>query len=88
MSSPRIDALINAAEEEFANAGFDAASLRKIMRAAGSDPGAIHYHFGGCDALAVPSWTASSRRSMPAGSSSSIKPPPQANQPSRNWLTP
>ena len=70
MSSPRIDALINAAEEEFANAGFDAASLRKIMRAAGADPGAIHYHFGGCDALAVPSWTASSRRSTPADCSS------------------
>ena len=52
MSSPRIDALINAAADEFANAGFDAASLRKIMRAAGADPGAIHYHFGGRDALA------------------------------------
>ena len=52
MTSPRVDALLDAAEVEFADAGFDAGSLRRIMRAAGSDPGAIHYHFGGRAALA------------------------------------
>jgi AcrR family transcriptional regulator len=52
VSAGRVDALIEAAEAAFADAGFDAASLRKIMRDAGSDPGAIHYHFGGREALA------------------------------------
>ena len=47
MSSPKVEALLDAAEAEFAEAGFDTASLRKIMRAATADPGAIHYHFGG-----------------------------------------
>lgn len=52
MSTSRVDALIEAAEMEFAQTGFDAASLRKIMRRAGTDPGSIHYHFGGREALA------------------------------------
>lgn len=52
MTSSRVDALLDAAEAEFADAGFGRGSLRKIMRAAGADPGAIHYHFGGREALA------------------------------------
>jgi AcrR family transcriptional regulator len=52
VSATRVDALIDAAETEFAEAGFEAASLRKIMRDAGVDPGAIHYHFGDREALA------------------------------------
>jgi AcrR family transcriptional regulator len=52
VTSARIDALLDAAEAEFADAGIDAASLRRIMRTAGTDPGAVHYHFGGREALA------------------------------------
>jgi AcrR family transcriptional regulator len=47
------DALLDAAEVEFAVAGIESGSLRKIMREAGVDPGAIHYHFGNRDALAA-----------------------------------
>lgn len=47
-----MEALLDAAEAEFAESGFDTASLRKIMRAASADPGSIHYHFGGRAALA------------------------------------
>ena len=52
MTRQRVDALLNAAEAEFAAVGFDTGSLRRIMRAAGTDPGAVHYHFGGRAALA------------------------------------
>ncbi len=45
-------ALLDAAEAQFADEGFKRASLRAVMRAAGADPGAIHYHFGGRPALA------------------------------------
>ncbi len=47
------EALVDAAEELFASEGFESASLRAVMRAAGSDPGAIHYHFGGRRELAA-----------------------------------
>lgn len=53
MTSPRVDALLDAAEAEFASAGIESGSLRKIMREAGADPGAVHYHFGGRQALAA-----------------------------------
>ena len=52
MTSERAEALLDAAEAEFAHVGFDKGSLRQIMRAAGTDPGAVHYHFGGRTALA------------------------------------
>lgn len=52
MTSERVDALLDAAEAEFAEAGFVTGSLRRIMRTAGTDPGAVHYHFGGRAALA------------------------------------
>jgi AcrR family transcriptional regulator len=52
MTSQTVDALLDAAEAEFADAGFESGSLRKIMRDAGADPGAVHYHFGGREALA------------------------------------
>lgn len=45
-------ALVDAAEERFALDGFAGASLRAVMRAAGADPGSIHYHFGGRPTLA------------------------------------
>jgi AcrR family transcriptional regulator len=48
----KVGALLDAAEEEFADVGIETGSLRKIMRAAGADPGAVHYHFGGRQALA------------------------------------
>lgn len=46
-------ALVDAAEARFAADGFEAASLRAVMRAAGADPGSVHYHFGGRPALAA-----------------------------------
>ena len=46
-------ALIDAAEGLFAIDGFERASLRAVMRAAGADPGSVHYHFGGRPALAA-----------------------------------
>ncbi|MEZ5411088.1 MAG: TetR family transcriptional regulator [Acidimicrobiales bacterium] len=51
MTGQRLDALLDAAEAEFADAGFATGSLRRIMREAGTDPGAVHYHFGGRAAL-------------------------------------
>lgn len=51
--SETVVALLDAAEAEFAGAGIDVGSLRKIMREAGADPGAVHYHFGGRRALAT-----------------------------------
>ncbi|MDH3302846.1 MAG: TetR family transcriptional regulator [Acidimicrobiia bacterium] len=53
MTSPRVDALLDAAEAEFAEAGFQTGSLRRIMRSAGADSGAVHYHFGGRKELAT-----------------------------------
>jgi AcrR family transcriptional regulator len=53
VTSPKVGALLDAAEAEFASAGIEAGSLRQIMREAGADPGAIHYHFGGREALAA-----------------------------------
>lgn len=53
MASLTVDALLDAAEIEFANTGIETASLRRIMREAGTDPGAVHYHFGGREALAA-----------------------------------
>ena len=46
-------ALVDAAEDLFAADGFERASLRAVMRTAGADPGAVHYHFGGRPALAA-----------------------------------
>ncbi len=45
--------MVDAAEELFAADGFEAASLRAVMRAADADPGSVHYHFGGREALAA-----------------------------------
>jgi AcrR family transcriptional regulator len=53
VTSSKVDALLGAAEAEFASAGIESGSLRKIMREAGADPGAVHYHFGGRQALAA-----------------------------------
>ncbi|MGB3187679.1 MAG: TetR/AcrR family transcriptional regulator [Ornithinimicrobium sp.] len=53
MTSPKVDALLDAAEAEFASAGIESGSLRQIMRRAGADPGAVHYHFGRREALAT-----------------------------------
>jgi AcrR family transcriptional regulator len=53
VASSKVEALLDAAEAEFASEGIDGGSLRKIMRRAGADPGAVHYHFGGREALAA-----------------------------------
>lgn len=55
VASPRAGAaalLLDAAEERFALDGIGRASLRAVMRDAGTDPGAVHYHFNGREALA------------------------------------
>ena len=46
-------ALLDAAEAAFAEQGIDAASLRSIMRSAGANPAAVHYHYGSRDELAA-----------------------------------
>lgn len=46
-------ALLDAAESEFAEQGYGQASLRAIMRRAGTDPGAVHYHFADRAGLAA-----------------------------------
>lgn len=45
------EALLDAAEHVFARDGFAGASLREIMRDAGTNPAAAHYHFGGKNGL-------------------------------------
>jgi AcrR family transcriptional regulator len=52
MANSKVDALLDAAEAEFASAGTESGSLRMIMREAGADPAAVHHHFGGRPALA------------------------------------
>lgn len=47
-----VQALVDSAEDRFAAHGIEHASLREIMRLAGTDPGSIHYHFGGRESLA------------------------------------
>lgn len=49
--SSTASALLDAAEIEFATTGVDGASLRSIMRAAGANTAAIHYHYGSREAL-------------------------------------
>lgn len=46
------DALLDAAEATFAAHGIDGGSLRAIMRDAGANPAAVHYHFGSRETLA------------------------------------
>lgn len=44
--------LLDAAEAAFGEHGIDNVSLRAIMRAAGANPAAVHYHFGSRQGLA------------------------------------
>jgi len=43
--------ILDAAEQLFANQGFAATSLRTIIRAAGVNTAAVHYHFGSREGL-------------------------------------
>ena len=45
------DLLLTTAERLFAERGVDAASLRAVMGAAGTNVAAVHYHFGSKDGL-------------------------------------
>lgn len=45
-------ALLDAAEVAFADEGVDKVSLRAIMRSAGANTAAVHYHYGSRDELA------------------------------------
>ncbi len=47
------DALLDAAEVAFAEHGVDGASLRSIMRDAGANAAAVHYHYGSREQLAA-----------------------------------
>lgn len=49
--SPTKDSLLNAAEQVFAEAGFDGASVRAITGRARANLGAVTYHFGSKAAL-------------------------------------
>lgn len=46
-------AIVKAAREEFARAGYDAVSMRAIARAAGVDPALLHHYWEGKPALFV-----------------------------------
>ena len=50
-SPPTRDALLDAAEELFAERGFDGTSLRAVTRYAGANLAAVHYHFGSKEEL-------------------------------------
>lgn len=52
MTESTAHALLDAAEAAFAREGVEHVSLRAIMRAAGANPAAVHYHFGSREALA------------------------------------
>src|SRR5512141_961059 len=43
--------ILDAAEQEFADRGFGAASLRQIIARAGVNAAAVHYHFGSKEEL-------------------------------------
>ncbi len=43
--------ILDAAEELFAQQGFDATSIRAVTRHAGMNPAAVHYHFGSKEVL-------------------------------------
>jgi len=43
--------ILDAAEELFAQQGFDATSIRAVTRHAGLNPAAVHYHFGSKEVL-------------------------------------
>jgi len=45
--------IISAANQVFAEKGYDAMTLREISREAQAGPGLVHYYFGGKDALLV-----------------------------------
>src|SRR6187402_2480935 len=47
------ETLLNAAEQLFSEQGIEGTSVRDITRAAGANLGAINYHFGSKDRLAL-----------------------------------
>ena len=51
MTASTRDRLIDAGERQFAEQGFEAASIRAITREAGVNVAAAHYHFGSKEAL-------------------------------------
>ncbi|HSG82026.1 MAG TPA: helix-turn-helix domain-containing protein, partial [Gemmatimonadota bacterium] len=49
--TPTAEALLRAAHHLFARFGYDGTSVRAITREAGSNLGAVTYHFGSKEAL-------------------------------------
>jgi len=49
--APTKEVILNAAEQLYADKGFAGTSLRAIIKAAGVNTAAIHYHFGSKEAL-------------------------------------
>lgn len=47
------DAILDAATRQFADRGYEGASLREILREAGANSAAAHYHFGSKEAVFV-----------------------------------
>ena len=58
--------LINAAGDEFASSGYQAANVRKICEAAGANISAVKYHFGSKKDLYIAVWEVASAQMMKA----------------------
>ena len=50
-SPPNREAILSAARQQFAQRGYDSATIRTIAAAAGVDPALVHHYFGSKDVL-------------------------------------
>ena len=78
------DAVLDAARREFVTHGFAAASLNRIIQAAGVSKGTMYYYFDGKDDL----YADVIRRQLERfAASAGALPVPQGSQPDRFWAT-